>query len=306
MLGFLNINKPPGVTAHDVVSSVRKIMRIKRVGHGGTLDPLATGVLPVAVGGACRLLRYLDGRKIYLADVLLGTSTATDDLEGEVIAVKEQLPDEKDIERAVASFVGRLSQIPPGYSAVHHGGERLYNLARQGRLPEDIAARQVVVHSIEITAVALPVVQLRVACGAGTYIRALARDLGRVLGCGGCLKNLVREAAGPFRLESALSLAELQELRSRGQERSALLSPVNLLGLPCVKLEAAQVRLLRMGQSVPAAEELADNALPVPGGSNGEAGEEAVIVTCEEELIAVCRKTGDMRLRPEVVMSYAD
>lgn len=208
--GILVIDKPPGWTAHDVVARVRRLTGERRVGHTGTLDPAATGVLPVCVGEATKVVEYLSAHgKTYLAAVLLGTVTETDDLDGWVIeerdasdisleAVRDQLP----------RFVGEITQIPPAYSAVHIDGQRAYALAREGKSVA-VPPRRVTVRRLALVAWSPPVAWLVVDCGAGTYIRAIARDLGNALGCGGALARLMRLRSGPFRLCEAWSLDEL-------------------------------------------------------------------------------------------------
>ncbi len=195
------------------MARVRRLTGERRVGHAGTLDPAATGVLPVCVGEATKVVEYLSAHgKVYLAAVLLGTTTDTDDLDGWVIEegdashispemMQEQLP----------QFVGKITQVPPAYSAIHIGGQRAYALARAGQVV-NVPARQVMVHRLTLVAWAAPVAWLVVDCGAGTYIRALARDLGNALGCGATLARLVRLRSGPFRLCEAWSLDELATL----------------------------------------------------------------------------------------------
>jgi tRNA pseudouridine55 synthase len=301
MLGFLNIDKPAGMTAHDVVQRVRRALKIKRVGHGGTLDPMATGVLPVALGKACRLLQFLPGDKTYLAEILLGTSTDTDDIEGEVLAESDRLPSAPAVVEALSGFIGTLAQVPPTVSAVHVGGERLYKLAREGRAPENVPARQVVVHSIEILDVALPVVQARIACGAGTYIRAIARDLGQRLGCGACLRSLRRERAGPFAIAEAIPLDELTAAAGNFAAGEHIIPAAAALGLPSLELSAAETKMLIQGREVP----LAGNSKPALAPVSTAGTEPARLsATLNGELVAVCRVVED-RLRPEVVVADA-
>ena len=211
--GILVIDKPAGWTAHDVVARVRRLTGERRVGHAGTLDPAATGVLPVCVGEATKVVEYLSARgKAYLAAVLLGTATDTDDLDG--WAIEERDPSDispEAIRDQLPQFTGEITQVPPAYSAIHIGGQRAYALARAGRAV-DVPARRVVVHRLALVAWAAPVAWLVVDCGAGTYIRALARDLGGALGCGATLARLIRLRSGPFRLCEAWSLDELAAL----------------------------------------------------------------------------------------------
>ena len=208
--GVLAIDKGAGVTSFDVVSVVRRQLGVRRVGHGGTLDPDATGVLPVLIGEATKLMPYLvDQDKEYVATVRFGITTDTHDMSGRVLAeapVPELTP--AGLAAACRPFVGRITQVPPMYSAVHHDGRRLYELARAGVAVER-APREVVVRSITLEEVAPPRATLRVVCGKGTYLRVLAADLGAALGSGAAIERLVRSRVGPFDLEGALPWAEV-------------------------------------------------------------------------------------------------
>ncbi|MGC1196611.1 MAG: tRNA pseudouridine(55) synthase TruB [Geitlerinemataceae cyanobacterium] len=214
MQGFLNLNKPVGWTSHDCVAKVRRLLRLKKVGHGGTLDPAATGVLPIALGKATKLLQYLGNDKAYFATVRLGVRTATDDLEGEMI--QEEPVGELDlatVKAALAQFQGTIRQIPPKYSAIQVGGQRLYDLARAG-VDVEVPARMVEVYGIEVLdgrQGEFPEVDLQIACGGGTYIRSIARDLGAVLQTGGTLAKLIRTESSGFCLTESLTLEELAD-----------------------------------------------------------------------------------------------
>jgi tRNA pseudouridine55 synthase len=211
MHGFLNIDKPAGMTSHDVVTKVRRAAGQKRVGHAGTLDPAATGVLVVALGNATRLIEYVQDAttKRYLAIVRLGVTTATDDAEGEILAT-HPVPalDRAAIERAIEPLRGEIAQVPPMYSALHHQGRRLHELAREGIVVER-AARPVTIELIELIECQLPLLTLDIMCSKGTYIRSLARDLGEALGCGAHLEALRRTAVGAFVIEDAVTLGAL-------------------------------------------------------------------------------------------------
>lgn len=219
MQGFLNLNKPVGFTSHDCVARVRRLMQLNRVGHGGTLDPAATGVLPLALGKATRLLQYLRQDKAYKATIQLGITTTTDDLEGEIIT---QAPVSglslETVKAALKSFEGKIEQIPPSYSAIQVQGKRLYELARSGRKIE-VAARIVEVFNMEVLDWRngdFPQLDVAIACGAGTYIRAIARDLGAALQTGGTLAALTRTASSGFNLLDSLNLEQLEvELQQR-------------------------------------------------------------------------------------------
>ena len=204
--GVLVVDKRAGVTSFDAVALVRRRLGLKRVGHAGTLDPDATGVLPMLLGEATKLMPYLaDQDKEYVATLRLGVTTDTGDLSGRVLA-ESPVPavDQACVQEACRRFVGRITQIPPMYSAVHHGGRRLYELARKGvevvREPRDV-----VIHAIDVQEVALPDVRLRVVCGKGTYLRTLAVDLGAVLGVGAAVGRLARTRVGPFTVADAVS-----------------------------------------------------------------------------------------------------
>lgn len=214
MDGFINLNKPAHWTSHDCVARVRRLLNTKKVGHGGTLDPLATGVLPLAVGRATRLLQYLPASKSYRAIIRFGVTTTTDDLAGEVLthcnAAHLQL---SDIEALLPQFIGTLSQTPPMYSAIQVQGKRLYDLARQGKTV-DVPVRQIVVHQltpVEWRPKKQPELAVEVDCGPGTYIRSLARDLGEALGTGATLAQLTRTHSSGFNLSDSLTLEALEQ-----------------------------------------------------------------------------------------------
>jgi tRNA pseudouridine55 synthase len=213
MQGFINLNKPFGWTSHDCVAKVRKLLRLKRIGHAGTLDPAAIGVLPIAVGKATRLLQYLPGEKAYNATIRLGVQTTTDDLQGEIITSQPSPElDLIEVKTALSQFVGKIEQIPPSYSAIQVEGKRLYDLARQGETVE-VPARTVEIFSIEILAWRtgeFPELDVAIACGSGTYIRAIARDLGTVLNTGGTLAALTRTHSSGFNLIDSLTLGDLE------------------------------------------------------------------------------------------------
>lgn len=209
LFGLINVLKPPGMTAHDVVAAMRRRLGTKKVGHAGTLDPVACGVLPVAVGGATRLLPYLESGKEYLAEIQFGVATATADAEGEVLEAVDCALDAADLEAVLPAFRGTIQQRPPMVSAVHYQGKRLYELARAGVVIEDIPSREVKIAELELLrwyAGARPRALVRVACTAGTYIRSLAVDLGAALGVPASLSYLLRTRAGCFRIETAVTL----------------------------------------------------------------------------------------------------
>jgi len=261
MHGFLNIDKPAGPTSHDVVARIRRLAGQKQVGHAGTLDPAATGVLVVALGAATRLIEYVQDAtsKGYRAVVQLGTTTTTDDAEGEVLH-STPMPslDPQAIEAALAQFRGTILQIPPMYAALHHEGRRLHELARAGIVVER-AARPVTIERLALLDWSPPLLTLDIMCGKGTYIRALARDLGAALGCGAHLQALRRTAVGTFRVEDAVALDALapdQEPAAvfpapRVPLSAALLPPEQAVAdWPVLAVSAAEERQLRNGQSI--------------------------------------------------------
>lgn len=210
MFGVLNLNKPPEITSRDVVNIIQRIVRPAKVGHAGTLDPLATGVLLVCVGPATRLISVLQqAPKTYVADFRFGQRSDTDDSTGTVELVPDAQPvPEADLRTALQTYVGTIDQIPPAFSAVKVKGQRAYAKARRGEEVQ-LSAKQVTVHSIELLNYQWPVARLRIRCGSGTYIRSIARDLGQQLGCGGLMSALERTAIGEFDVAHAVSAQDL-------------------------------------------------------------------------------------------------
>ncbi len=212
--GFLNLHKPAGWTSHDCVAKLRRLLKTKKIGHAGTLDPAATGVLPMAVGRATRLLQYLPSDKAYRAVIQLGVTTDTDDLDGQVLhqTAADHLT-QTDVVSQLVNFQGDIRQIPPMYSAIHVNGQRLYDLARQGD-DVDVPSRMVTVHDIDVVnwqSGKVAHITLDITCGGGTYIRSIARDLGHRLGVGGTLASLLRTRSSGFTLETSLTFDTLLE-----------------------------------------------------------------------------------------------
>lgn len=223
MDGIFNIYKEKGFTSHDVVAIVRRTIHMKKVGHTGTLDPDAEGVLPVCVGKATKLSDVImDGRKSYRAMLRLGVTTTTEDASGEVLETKAVVFDEGKIRAAVAAFIGRLEQVPPMYSAVKVNGKKLYELAREGKTVER-KARPVEIKGIQILEVDLPRVRMEVECSKGTYIRTLCHDIGEKLGCGGCMESLVRTRVERFLIKDSLRLEEIERLKKEDQILEAVI-----------------------------------------------------------------------------------
>lgn len=253
--GVLPVEKGPGVTSFQVVAHLRRLLRAPKVGHGGTLDPDATGLLPILVGEGTKLTPYLTALdKEYVATARLGLTTDTQDASGTVLRERPVPPlDAALIAAALARFEGEIDQIPPMYSALHHEGRRLYELAREGAdVPRQ--PRKVIIHAIALEAVTLPEVTFRVRCGKGTYVRTLAADLGEMLGTGAALSRLVRSRVGPYRLEDAVPWDTLREARD-GTGLWTRLLPLDsaLADLPALTLDARGAHAFVHGQSVPAA-----------------------------------------------------
>jgi tRNA pseudouridine55 synthase len=249
MFGILNVNKPAGWTSRDAVNRVQKLVRPDKVGHAGTLDPLATGVLVVCVGQATRLIDYVhQADKEYTATFLLGRTSPSDDTETEVTELTDRHePTRQEIESALPRFVGRIAQVPPAYSAVKIAGQRAYDLARRGQ-EIAIGARPVEIHEIEILAYDYPQLLLRIRCGSGTYIRSLGRDLAAALGTGAVMSALTRTRIGLFALADSLAITEL----ALEQIQAALLPPLKAVGhLPHVVLDEESIHELRFGRTIP-------------------------------------------------------
>ncbi|NMG19482.1 tRNA pseudouridine(55) synthase TruB [Brasilonema bromeliae] len=253
MQGFLNLNKSFGWTSHDCVAKTRKFLRLKRVGHAGTLDPAATGVLPIALGKATRLLQYLPGEKAYKATIRLGVRTTTDDLQGEIIASQPCTGLSLEvIEPVLQQFVGKIEQIPPIYSAIQVQGKRLYDLARKGEDVE-VPARIVEVFKIEVLdwrEEEFPELDVAIACGAGTYIRAIARDLGTILQTGGTLAALTRTQSSGFDLANSLTLTDL-EAKVQAGTFQPLLPDAPLQHLGSITLPPTSAQKWCQGQRIP-------------------------------------------------------
>jgi tRNA pseudouridine55 synthase len=259
MHGVLVVAKPAGPTSHDVVALVRRLALTRRIGHGGTLDPFASGVLPLFLGGATRLVEYhLGDDKTYRATVCFGATSTTDDLDGELSPAGTPAPTREALAALLPELVGPQLQQPPAFSAIQVGGRRAYALARAGETVQ-LAPRHVEIKRLELiewdgTDPARPIAVLDVTCSAGTYVRALARDLGARLDSGAYLGALVRTASGPFRLESARSLDEIREAAAAagppGIRRLLLPSDTGLDALPAVALTADEIADASQGRYV--------------------------------------------------------
>lgn len=250
MNGILIIDKPEGWTSHDVVGRLRRILGQRRIGHGGTLDPMATGVLPVFVGRATRAVQFIEGAdKTYVAGLRLGVETDTQDITGQVLRQTADLPDRAAVEAVLDQFRGEIWQLPPMYSAIKVGGRKLYELARKGQAVER-QPRKITIYSLKLQKGAGADYTLAVLCSKGTYIRTLCSDIGAALGCGGTMSALRRTQVGAFDLEAACSLAEVEEKMAAG---TLELTPVDWVfrDRPAVTIDAAAAEKCRHGAAFP-------------------------------------------------------
>ncbi len=246
--GIIIIDKPSNWTSHDVVAKLRGLLRERRIGHGGTLDPMATGVLPVFVGRATRAVSFLPGRKVYEAILQLGQTTDSQDITGTVITKSDIQPTIQQVVDTTALYLGAQRQIPPMVSAVKIGGQRLYELARQGQEVER-PPRPVTFYDLQVSPLAPNTFALRVDCSGGTYVRTLCHDIGQQLGCGGVLASLRRVRSGPYTLEGALTLQQVEAL----EDRTSVLRPLDSLfaDLPAVTISESGEKLFFNGNSYP-------------------------------------------------------
>lgn len=244
LFGFLNIYKPVGMTSHDVVSVLRRVTKIKQIGHTGTLDPFAEGVLPICIGKATRLIEYLQDDKEYLATVQFGAATNTFDLDGEKVFTSDKKVSRDDIKEGLKSFEGEISQLPPIFSAIKVKGKKLYEYARKGEEVE-IQPRKVVIKNIELKNFdeELQQAQILLKCSKGTYIRSIANDLGKNLGCGGYLIKLIRTQVGKFRVENSVQLDGIDV-------ESNLINPLDILNLPKIAVDNDDLARIKNGMPI--------------------------------------------------------
>lgn len=236
MDGIINIYKEADYTSHDVIARMRGILKTRKLGHTGTLDPDAVGVLPVCIGRATKACDMLTDRsKVYEAVLRLGVTTDTEDMSGQILTENPVDVTEEQVREAVAHFVGDYEQIPPMYSAIKVEGRKLYELAREGKVIER-KPRPVTIFELDIIKIELPLVYLRVSCSKGTYIRSLCRDIGDRLGCGGCMEHLTRTRVGEFVIENAITLSQLEDLM-REERVEEYIKPVDRLFLEYPKVK---------------------------------------------------------------------
>lgn len=248
MFGFLNIYKPKGKTSHDVVAILRRITKIKQIGHTGTLDPFAEGVLPICIGKSTRLIEYLNDDKAYIGTVQLGKSTSTYDIEGDFVNISDKKVTYDEIEKKLSMFQGEIEQLPPVYSAIKVNGKKLYEYARKGEEVK-IEPRKVNIFKLEITDFNEEKQELKlyIECSKGTYIRSIANDLGEALGCYGYLTKLVRVKAGMFEVKNSVNLEDIQTAE---QVRKNLIYPLVYLNYPKYELSEIEKEKVSHGMAI--------------------------------------------------------
>lgn len=248
MFGFINIYKPKGMTSHDVISVLRRVTKIKQIGHTGTLDPFAEGVLPVCIGKATRLIEYLNDDKAYIGTVQLGKSTTTYDIEGETINISDKKVTAEEIESALNFFRGEIEQYPPIYSAIKVKGKKLYEYARKG---EDVKIEPRKVKIIRLEILEFNNIQnklkILIECSKGTYIRSIANDLGEKLGTYGHLINLERIKAGKFLKENSVNLDSIKSIED---VRNNIINPLEYLDYPKYELNNEELKLISNGRNI--------------------------------------------------------
>lgn len=246
MFGFLNVYKPVGKTSHDVVAYFRKILKIKQIGHTGTLDPFAEGVLPICIGKSTKLIEYLSDDKSYLAFVQFGKSTDTYDTEGNVVFSSDKKVSKFEIEEELKNFSGEIEQIPPIYSAIKVQGKKLYEYARSA-IEVEIQPRKVFISKIELREfdVENQTAQIYIECSKGTYIRTIANDLGKNLNCGGHLYKLIRTSAGKFYIENSIKLEDFSCIEDVEKN---LINPISMLNLEIYNISKSELNKIKYGQ----------------------------------------------------------
>lgn len=277
VLGFLNVYKPRGITSHDVVSVLRKVTKVRQIGHSGTLDPFAEGVLAIAIGKATRLIEYLNDDKEYVAEVSFGRATDTYDIDGKTVFESDKRITKKNLENVIEHYRGEISQLPPIYSAIKVNGKKLYEYARKG---EDvkIEPRKVTIFKLEIKDFneEKQIANILIKCSKGTYIRSLAHDIGKELECGAYLSRLIRTQAGKLRIENS---TELEKLNSINEVTTRLLNPIELLDLQENEITEEEQKKVLVGNSIK--------------NNNEFKNDEIIILTYKKQLSAIAQVCDD-------------
>ncbi|MBP7211749.1 tRNA pseudouridine(55) synthase TruB [bacterium] len=277
VFGFLNVYKPRGITSHDVVSVLRKVTKVRQIGHSGTLDPFAEGVLAIAIGKATRLIEYLNDDKEYVAEVSFGRATDTYDIDGKTVFESDKRITKKNLENVIEHYRGEISQLPPIYSAIKVNGKKLYEYARKG---EDvkIEPRKVTIFKLEIKDFneEKQIANILIKCSKGTYIRSLAHDIGKELECGAYLSRLIRTQAGKLRIENS---TELEKLNSINEVTTRLLNPIELLDLQENEITEEEQKKVLVGNSIK--------------NNNEFKNDEIIILTYKKQLSAIAQVCDD-------------
>jgi len=301
--GWLMLDKPAGITSAKAVSVVKRTLKPEKIGHGGTLDPMATGLLPLALGEATKTFNYMVVTdKSYEFTVTWGEERDTDDAEGKVTASSEVRPIRAQIEAFMPDFMGKIQQTPPDYSAIHQNGQRAYAMARAGQ-PVELAAREVEVFDFRILQLPLQggaegSTSFTLTCGKGTYIRAVARDLGRKLGCYGYISALRRTRIGKFSVEHAISLADLEALGHNPAPNGLVLPVESMLDdIPALEVDSSNFAKLRQGQGV--------SIFAIPGAKTlaMQASDQPVALMHDSKVVAICRMESGL-LKPVRVFNH--
>jgi tRNA pseudouridine55 synthase len=289
MFGLLNLCKPSGLTSRDVVNRVQRLVKPHKVGHAGTLDPLASGVLVVCIGPATRLIEYVQRMpKRYLATFLLGRESETEDVEGTVTElVDPPVPTEEQLLIVLSKFIGRIQQLPPAFSALKVDGQRAYALARKGETP-DLQPRPIEVHSIVLVEYAYPQLTLDIRCGSGTYVRSLGRDIARALGTQAVMSGLVRTEIGPFHLDAALNG---DNITPQTIDQALLPPALALASMPTTQRDMRDIALLRNGQQIKR------------GDTDSKDAAEIAVLDSAGKLVAIAVPAGTDSWQPRLVFA---
>ena len=285
VFGFLNINKPKGMTSHDVVYYVRKVLGIKQVGHSGTLDPLAEGVLVVGVGKATRLFEFLEEEKEYIASIKFGYESDTLDIEGECTKKEDYFPEENQLKEVLKEFLGETEQIPPKYSAIKIGGKKLYDLARKGKEICEIKPRPVKIKNIELLEIDENKAKIKVVCSKGTYIRSLIRDIAQKLGTVAVMSDLKRTKSGAFEIYNSIEIGEFCEA---SDFNSSIINPLEVLKYPQIEINDDELKAVKNGAIISAPKNFKQN--------------ETVILTYCGKIASIAQITGSKAVQKKVLI----
>lgn len=252
-IGILNIHKPTGFTSHDVIAKLRKILQFKKIGHTGTLDPSATGVLPVCLGKVTKLIQFLPTDKQYIAEITLGITTDSYDGDGNILTSQAVKANTEQIKHILKQFQGKLIQEVPLTSATHYKGKRLYEYAHKGIIIEDLPTKNVTIYNLSLNNIKdisseHPILEISVDCSSGTYIRSLANDIGKKLGCGAYLNKLTRTMASGLHLKNSYTLEMIEDIKSKNQLKEILIHPCELINWPRIEVSPEIISKLSHGQ----------------------------------------------------------